>query len=873
MKCIKGKTAFKKYAAYLCIAVIVFLKSSSVFAQYENYNWTIGNKTGLNFNTQPASVFSTSIQAPFRSATVSDAAGNLLFYTNGIMVWDKNNNVMPNGDSITRINNSLIPDGSDAYIVPDPASNQRYYIFTAPTLSSQTEFGNSSVPTLRYSIVDMSLNGGLGDVLPGNKTKFLDSNVSNAIAVAGYGMCDKWLVAHMANSNQFRAYHITATGISAPVVSFAGDLMTTWIGMMKFANNNQKIALRSYETFLPCFIQLFDFDYATGKVSNPVLIDSLATFGVPNLVGGIGAGAIEFSPDNKKLYSGIVDSTKPNLRITNIYQYDLTLPTAAAVQGSKKMLGTIDSFSEMQLTPDGHIYISEGKQGGGFAVIPYPDKEVPACGLINNYVVAPQNPDTAFFYSGCMANLVPAAHLIYNYNDVYACQFPSVLKSQQSQAGSYLWNTGATTQSINITQPGTYWVKAGQSCNAWRVDTFHVLYLPPPPTINDTFSCNGQAVTITLNTQGGVVWSDSTTGTTFTVDKSGTYSVATTIGQCVYRDTFNVTVYPPSDISFIPSDTSICNSTMSAQITSSYNFGNYHWSTGDTTRTVTIDSPGVYWLTAATPCGIYSDTMIVRFCPPKIDSLTVTNDTICSGSCVQFTASVANNPSLYEWQFEGGNPSTFSGSPTPVVCYDSAGNFKARVRVSNHFGTDSAEINVVVLPKPVPRFRDTMIVIPYKSPLPLPACATAMNVNWYDQDNNLVCANCTDLNLVPKDWQKTYYCVVQNQDCSDTCFYKIQVTNIPSDAWLPDAFTPNGDGRNDYFHLITDNPNIKLADLVIYDRWGNNIYHAQQNGTGWDGTYNGKPAEMGVYFWYLRYWVLGNNGKYYEQKGDVTLIR
>ncbi|WP_165836443.1 T9SS type B sorting domain-containing protein [Taibaiella soli] len=858
---------------YIC-AVLLLLLCSTAFAQYENNNWAFGNKWGLSFATQPASFLPSQVYAPFRSATVSDANGNLLFYTNGTVVWDQTNNIMPHGDSIIHTNSAIFPDGGEAFIVPDPGNAAQYYVFTGPLLSSYSgSLGNPSPSKIRYSKVDMSLNGGLGDVLPNFKDRVLDSNACPVIAVAGYGMCDKWLVMHLLYSNQFKAYHITASGIDAPVVSTAGDSVKVAYANMKFASNNQRLVLRSDDLQAASFIEAFDFNYQTGVVSNPVMVE-------PALAGGISAfqdatrpNAIELSSDSKKLYSTV--NTDSNFTQKGlIYQYDLSLPTAIDIQNSKTLVGIIDSVREIQLTGQNNIYISTGYYGNNIAAILYPNKEAQACGLVNNYITMP-NGDSNFYYSACMANLVPVSHVIYNNSEEYACQYPSQLTAQVPSAGGYIWNTGATTQSININQPGTYWVKSSQTCGAWRIDTFQVHSITAPAPIPDSISCNGQPVKYTLHTPGSITWSDGTHDSVFTATQTGTYWVQTRIGQCTFRDTFRITIYPPSNISLLPADTTICNAAMSATITAGGNFNNYLWNTGATTANIQITQPGKYWVSATTPCGIYSDTMFVHFCPPVITDFTTAKDTICSGSCISFQASFDHNPTQFDWYFAGGNPATITGNQSPLVCYDTAGTFKASLVVSNDFGADTAAFFITVLPKPNPRFRDTIIVTPYKTELNLPACAAAAETDWYDENNNLVCSNCAALNLLAKDWQKNYYCVTRNADCADTCFYKITVTNIPSDAWLPDAFTPNGDGLNDYFHLITDNPNIKVADLAVYDRWGNSLYHSQENTIGWDGTYNGKQAQGGVYFWYLRYWVLGAGGeqKMHTSKGDVTLIR
>jgi gliding motility-associated-like protein len=90
---------------------------------------------------------------------------------------------------------------------------------------------------------------------------------------------------------------------------------------------------------------------------------------------------------------------------------------------------------------------------------------------------------------------------------------------------------------------------------------------------------------------------------------------------------------------------------------------------------------------------------------------------------------------------------------------------------------------------------------------------------------------------------------------------------------LPDAFTPNGDGRNDIFRVITDNPNIQVVNLEVFNRWGQRVFTSNLNNEGWDGIFKGAAAEGGTYFWYLRYRVRGNLEQTYTRQGDLVLIR
>jgi gliding motility-associated-like protein len=90
---------------------------------------------------------------------------------------------------------------------------------------------------------------------------------------------------------------------------------------------------------------------------------------------------------------------------------------------------------------------------------------------------------------------------------------------------------------------------------------------------------------------------------------------------------------------------------------------------------------------------------------------------------------------------------------------------------------------------------------------------------------------------------------------------------------LPSGFTPNGDGKNDKFR--PRGRNVNRYDLFVYNRWGNLIYSISNApgdlDNGWDGTYNGEPAEVGTYVYYIKSYMI--NDYVIEKQGNVTLLR
>lgn len=212
------------------IIVIVFL-SSLVLSRTNSraqpclsgreYNkWYFGEYAGLDFNTNPPTVLTnSSLVTAEGCASISDAAGNLLMYSDGLQVWNANQEVMPNGSGL--LGNSSASQG--ALIVPAPASNHLYYLFTIDQLAG--------LDGLRYSVIDMNLDGGMGDIIAASKNILLQTPVTEKLtAVRHCNNRDIWIVAHDWDSNDFLSYLLTDEGIQTPIVSSVGVVHTGGIG-------------------------------------------------------------------------------------------------------------------------------------------------------------------------------------------------------------------------------------------------------------------------------------------------------------------------------------------------------------------------------------------------------------------------------------------------------------------------------------------------------------------------------------------------------------------------------------------------------------------------------------------------------------------
>lgn len=120
--------------------------------------------------------------------------------------------------------------------------------------------------------------------------------------------------------------------------------------------------------------------------------------------------------------------------------------------------------------------------------------------------------------------------------------------------------------------------------------------------------------------------------------------------------------------------------------------------------------------------------------------------------------------------------------------------------------------------------------------------------------------------VTPMETTTYYFTVTSKEGCTAYDSVTVHVTN----AVLPNAFSPNGDGLNDIFILEPMDERVRLKDFSVYNRYGQRVFFTRDITEGWDGNYNGKMADLDTYFYLVRY-IIGANT--YSLKGDVTLIR
>lgn len=385
------------------------------FAQKQNNQWRFGGQSALDFNTTPPTAFRTAaLQASEGSASIADPqTGRLLFYTDGVTVWDSTDTPWPNGTGLLG-GSQLLSSTSAAVIIPRPFTPGQYYIVTIDELSA----GNG----IRYNRVDMSLNNGKGDIVAGEKNLRLRATTSEKLQVVPTrDGCGYWLLAHDDPGNTFYAFKVTQAGIDInPVESSVGLTQGSGAGHMKLNRSFTKLAMGN---FFEQKVELFDFDNATGIFSNPLAWNF-------SFVGGNAIYGVEFSPDGNLLY--VSD-------LSRVVQYDLRSGNPATILGTayEASQGIINyQAAALQLGPDDKLYVAAGPLG----VIDNPNGLGISCGF-QQVVPAFQNISTGYGLPQYVYQPFPAPGLI-GYGDTCLGEPTAFTLAGAAGADSVRWNFG-----------------------------------------------------------------------------------------------------------------------------------------------------------------------------------------------------------------------------------------------------------------------------------------------------------------------------------------------------------------------------------------------------------------------------------------------
>ncbi len=769
--------------------IFCFIFSTTTKAQNETAHWFFGENAGLNFNTGfPTVNLSGEIVTTEGCSTISSKQGQLLFYSDGITVWNKDHQVMLNGTGLNGDDSST----QSAIIIPRPGSSTIYYIFTVDARAG--EHG------LQYSEVDMSLDGGLGAVTDNKNIPLATPTTEKITAVESADGESIWVIGHRWNSNRFIAYLVSDTGINTtPVTSSVGSVhggdVNNSIGYLKASPNREKIA--SVKSYTNNETQVFDFNAATGILSNPITISNYISE-------DLGPYGCEFSPNSNLLYiSEIIRDGE--IEISKIHQYDLTLSTQTQIINSDVIITQEDGLlGAIQQALDGKIYVAKF---GSTSI-----------GIINapNEIGANANYEMEGLYLGgklCRLGLPPFIQSYFFATNIFnnTCFGDSTEFSIDTSTtiDSITWDFGDPASGTNnistnlapthiFSAPGTYAitisiVTQGETQLVYR--SLSISGQPPVMDLNNLISCESQGnnsndltsiipdailndpdfiLTFYENQMDAIDRVNGINSPSFYNTPSENQTIYVRLENNIGSDCFSLSTFqiivntPPviepfEDVFFCDNQNSDVTIDVGTLLPPLSNYSFLWIDTNETTAQITVDQAGSYTvritatatITVDNPDGCYADRIV-----------NVSSSNIATINHINITGTTA------------------------IVLVSGLGDYE--------FSLD--------------------------------------DINGFYQDPNIF------NNLEPG--IHTVY--VRDKNSCGIIEQTFSIIDFPS------YFTPNGDLVNDFWQVKGISSEFQPNSLIyIYNRYGKLITQIKADSRGWDGTLNGKPLPSNDYWFFV----------------------
>lgn len=885
----------KTISCFIFLLLLGFQLSAQEILNTSNH-WYFGDRAGLDFNTTPPSVLTDGqLNTQEGVATISDENGELLFYTDGIFVWDKSHQPMPGANGTL---NGHFSSTQSSIIIPNISNENLYYIFTTDELAG----GNG----LAYTTIDISLQGNgtpgapLGDVVNGELNILLSTPVTEKLTGVLKPDClGYWVIAHGWNNNRFLVYEVNSDGVNTvPVISDVGNVHSggasniNAVGYMKVSTNGQKLALVNRATGT---IDLYDFDNTTGTVSNEIEI----TPNDPLLYG------IEFSPGGEYLYIGgehIISRFDINSGVLT----DVPLDDPSA-------WGSSESVRALQLGPDENIYISV-RYREHISVIYNPDGSTPMVttdailldsdnmgrncrfGLPNIFyrdyspnagenLVVKTCPGEEVFYNGnyYLEGTVNEISLM----GVNGCDSLVVLTVEPFELSNETIETSACE--------GNFYDFNGTLIEAGNQQTFifsdvngcdsviTVVVQISDVMEEDLFveACSGDVYVF-----AGVEIEAGSSGQVSLVDEDGCTTLVNVNVESIPVDETELNIINCSDTTYTYLNTAIeigdqatftlqnqfgCDSLVTVQVLDNYQVTNLE----------VVICPQETYLFNNVEYLSGTDTTLILQDVNGCDS--IVNLVISASPEVEFTLEVQNSC----WNMNTGSITVqdFSGGIPPVeFSYDGQQffpqtNFENLPSGNYHFYARDAGQCLFEQTVDVQEIEEIEVEVPVTVlPCEEDSVLVALNLLSGEVDDNFW--NWSNGTNQPQTYifQPGNYTVEFGNQCQ-TLIETVRVVGeggkFEDMFYIPNVFSPNFDGINDLFQIFPRR-DLEVVDfeIHIFNRWGDLIFESTDLDISWNGSFLGEAMNNGVYVWWLSAKVVVcHEEREIFKKGDVAIIR
>jgi hypothetical protein len=664
----------------IIIFLILSLIISKLTAQNEAANWVMW-PSKFNFNTVPPSSSNQLNDTIIQSSSISDKNGNLLLYTNGFNVWNKNFQKIEGNLSNYKDINFAAQGPYNCLIVPSPADSNQFYIFG--TWINKDNNGKG-LRLQCYSIIDIHLNGGIGKVI--SSQNIIDTNLTFYIAATKHcNNRDYWIVTYRNNSKTFLSILLTKDGVSKTLVESKISekpkvgLSPNW-SKFKISPNGKFISIIGKDAlYKKEQLETFLFNNQNGEITTRILnyTDTLIQYNY---------GGLEFSPDNSKLYFG---NTK-----SEIFQFDLSIIDSNIINASRTKIVTVEKgqSSRMQLAPNNKIYVN---------------------GSIKDCIEKPNKKDCKYTHQVIS---------IYDY-----VNFPTLISSylnQPAEIEKFCYKDSTTFKVLNAyTYDSIRWDFGDLASNknysndtlAYHIYSNYGLF----KGVLHMFKCGSESVynfkvsiskpaKITFNILKPICINDKPFKLKHALPDSGIYTlnnleidsiVPNNIGVgkhllkyqiendsgCVSVDSLAIEIKPLPIAKIISSRSPLLCLGDSVIFTTS--FSKNYWSTSDSSKSIIVKKAGLFYVSVVDTfgCKNNSDTIKVELKDIPVAKIIASDTLICEGNEFILTATGDGD---YKWS---------NGKISKQIFIKANNSETYKLTVTNYCGNDEDTIKVTVL--------------------------------------------------------------------------------------------------------------------------------------------------------------------------------
>lgn len=445
-------------------------------------------------------------------------------------------------------------------------------------------------------------------------------------------------------------------------------------------------------------------------------------------------------------------------------------------------------------------------------------------------------------------------------NDTFVCINQSIqlnaVVNNGSPPYSYYWSPNGNLDNYSISSPiasPTFTetcvvvVTDQLGCTATEDITITVIEAAADIVTSDDTLCPQEIATLSII--GNVTdynWSTNEQSSSIEVGNPGLYYFSGSYNGCLVTDTIFI------DSAELPqfnlgNDTTICPGTLNQVALSSSADGDYLWSNGSTSHSITVSTSGGYWLEIQNYCGASRDSISIIF---QVDSFAIvpSGDTICVGD--NTTLGIDGNSTNILWS---------NGETATQILVETSGLYWVSASIGNCSYSDTVAVKQTALPE-FSLGNDTTFCMHTEYELTIPNSFYG-NYYWSTGDTS------SSISINSGGW---YWLEVENEcGVAVDSVSVIYASDSARTEYFPNTITPNGNRKNDIFYIV--NALSNNFSMYVFNRWGEEIYESHDPYEGWNGTYMSEIVPEGVYYFIANF--ENCNGEIQRIQGHINVLR